>query len=480
MLELEIEAGDAPLYVRIADAIRADVVRGRLRAEQKLPGARRLAERLGVHRNTITAAFDELEQQGWVRTESSRGRFVAAMRALPKVHSARDGVPRTAAFPLGPAPPSVRVRPEARYDLAGGLPDPRLYPVDAIGRAYRRAARKSQWLDYGPAEGNPHLRRALADMLASTRALAASEDDLVVTRGSQHAIWLIVRALLEPGDHVAVESYGYRPAWDALRAGGAVLRAIPVDREGIDVQRLAELCEREPIRLVYVTPHHQYPTTVTLSAPRRAALLELARRHRFAILEDDYDHELHYEGRPILPMASRDTSGSVVYVGTLSKVLAPGLRIGWVVAPPPVLARIARWRRLMDRQGDLVVEAAVAELMEEGELQRHAFRMRKTYVARRDVLLDAIARELPDTLQFTVPRGGMSIWAKAPGIDVEAWRARALERDVLLRTAADCAYDGRARPYLRLGFARCDEGEIRTAVQRLARALRSKRARRRD
>ena len=473
MLELEVADGDAPLYVRIADAIRTDVVRGRLRADQKLPGARRLAERLGVHRNTISAAFDELEQQGWLYTEPARGRFVAAMDTLPRIGGARDGVPRTAAFPLGPAPPTPRMPMVGRYDLAGGLPDPRLYPHDAIGRAYRRAARKSALLDYGPPEGNPDLRRALADMLSSTRALSATGDDLVVTRGSQHAIWLIMRALLEPGDAVAIESYGYRPAWDALRAGGAALRPIPVDDEGLDVDRLAELCEREPIRMVYVTPHHQYPTTVTLSASRRAALLDLARRHRFAVLEDDYDHELHYEGRPILPMASRDTSGSVIYVGTLSKVLAPGLRIGWVVAPPPVLTRIARWRRLMDRQGDHVVEAAVAELMDDGELQRHAFRMRKTYVARRDVLLDAVERHLPGVLEYRVPRGGMSIWAHAPEVDVEAWRARALEREVVLRTAADCAYDGRARPHLRLGFARCDEGELRTAVARMARALKA-------
>lgn len=469
-MELAIESGETPLYVRIADAIRRDVVRGRLRADQKLPGARRLAQQLGVHRNTITAAFDELEQQGWVRTEPARGRFVAELTST-RVAPEREGVPRTAAFPLGPPPPSVRVLPSARYDLAGGLPDPRLYPTDAIGRAYRRAARKARWLDYGPPAGNPELREALAQMLSSTRALSATGEDVVVTRGSQHAIWLIVQALIEPGDQVAVESYGYRPAWDALRAGGATLRPIRVDEEGLDVDQLAQLCERERIRLVYVTPHHQYPTTVTLSAPRRAALLELARRHRFAILEDDYDHELHYEGRPILPMASRDTSGSVVYVGTLSKVLAPGLRIGWVIAPPPVVSRITKWRRLMDRQGDLAVEAAVAELMEDGELQRHAFRMRKTYVARRDVLLDSVQRHLPDILEFRVPRGGMSIWAHAPTIDVEAWRTRALDHGVRLRTAADCAFDGRARPYLRLGFARCNEGELRTAVRKLAKAL---------
>lgn len=470
-IELEVdEAASAPLYVRIADALRRDIVRGRLEAGQRLPGARSLAARLTVHRNTVTAAYDELEQQGWLRTEPARGRFVLAP-GPQRVLDEREAVPRVATYALGAPPPAQRPVVAGELDLAGGLPDPRFFPTEALGRAYRRAVARGRWLDYGPPEGNPELRAALAQMLSATRGLAARAEDVLVTRGSQHALWLASRALLSPNDHVAVESYGYRPAWQALRATGATVHAVPVDAGGMDIDRLAALCARHRIRAVYVTPHHQYPTTVALAAPRRAALLELARRHRFAIFEDDYDHELHYEGRPLLPLASRDTSGSVVYIGTLSKVLAPGLRIGYVVAPPAVLARLAAWRYVMDRQGDLAVEAAVAELMEEGEVPRHVHRMRKAYGARRDALLDALERSLPGVLSFTVPRGGMSIWAQAPGVDVERWRARCQARGVALRVASDFAFDGRARPWLRLGFARCTEGELRDAVERMRRAL---------
>lgn len=469
--ELEVEGGAAtPLYVRIADALRRDIVRGRLEAGRRLPGARSLAGRLGVHRNTVSAAYDELEQQGWLRTEPARGRFV-----LPpgpqRGADGREAVPRVATYALGQSPPTPREPITAELDLAGGLPDPRFYPTEALGRAYRRAIAGGRGLDYGPAEGHPALREALAEMLSATRGLAARADDVLVTRGSQHALWLVGRALLTPGDHVAVESFGYQPAWQALRAAGATLHPIRVDASGMDIERLATLCARQRIRAVYLTPHHQYPTTVALAAPRRAALLELARRHRFAILEDDYDHELHYEGRPLMPLASRDTSGSVIYLGTLSKILAPGLRIGYVVAPPAVLARLTAWRSVMDRQGDLVVEAAVAELMQEGELSRHVFRMRKAYGARRDALLDAIDRSLPGVLSFTVPRGGMSIWAEAPGVDVDRWQARCLARGVALRVASDFAFDGKARSRLRLGFARCAEGELRDAVARMRRAL---------
>lgn len=236
------------------------------------------------------------------------------------------------------------------------------------------------------------------------------------------------------------------------------------------MEALERLCARTSLHGVYVTPHHQYPTTPVLSAPRRTRLLRLARKYRFAIIEDDYDYELHYSGRPVLPLASRDSAGSVVYLGSLSKVLAPGLRLGFVVAPPPVLERFAGWRELIDRQGDLAVEQAVAELMEDGEVQRHAHRIRRIYGAQRDALLDAVTRDVP-MLSVRIPSGGMSVWAEAKGVDVESWKERAAQRSVRIRTAREFAFDGRTRSALRLGFARHTEGELNDAVRRLKQAL---------
>src|SRR6185436_7204697 len=185
---------------------------------------------------------------------------------------------------------------------------------------------------------------------------------------------------------------------------------LPVDEHGLVVDALAELCARERVRAVYVTPHHQYPTTAVLAPGRRIALLELARAQRIAILEDDYDHEFHYEGRPVLPLASADRSGCVVYLGTLSKILAPGLRIGFVVAPPPVVERLSHLRMFADRQGDNLAEYAVAELLEDGEVQRHARRSRKLYQQRRDALASALRKRLGTAVSFQVPSGGSALW----------------------------------------------------------------------
>jgi GntR family transcriptional regulator/MocR family aminotransferase len=298
-------------------------------------------------------------------------------------------------------------------------------------------------------------------MISQTRALAAGPDDVLVTRGSQMGIDLFARTLLRPGDVVAVEEIGYRPAWEAMRNAGAKLVPVPIDEHGLRVDALPRR-----LRAVYVTPHHQFPTTVTLSAARRLELLALAERHRFAILEDDYDHEFHYEGRPVLPLASADRAGSVVYIGTLSKVLAPGLRIGYVVAPRPVLERIVAHRLYVDRQGDQTVEHAVAELLEDGAVQRHVHRARRIYQARRDFLVDALRRRFDGVLSFAPPSGGIAIWARA-SCDVEAWAARALANRLMVQTGRRFMFDGHARPFLRMGYAGLNEAEMKEALRRL-------------
>jgi GntR family transcriptional regulator / MocR family aminotransferase len=292
---------------------------------------------------------------------------------------------------------------------------------------------------------------------------------VVVTRGSQMGLDLLARAMLCPGETVAVEALGYRPAWDALRLAGARLVPVPVDAEGLQVEALEKLLRRTPLRAVYLTPHHQYPSTVTLSAARRLALLQLARRHRVLLIEDDYDHEFHYEGRPVLPLASADEAGVVASIGTLSKVLAPGLRLGFVVAPTLLAERLVRLRAVMDRQGDHPMEATVAELLEEGELQRHVRKMRGVYRARRDALLQALTQQLSGALTWEAPSGGISVWArlKRP-LDVERWLTRAQARGVSVNPGARYTFDGREPGALRLVFARYTPVELARAVDVLA------------
>lgn len=471
--------GGPPVFLQIARAV-SDAVRvGRLRPGQRLPGSRRMAEALGVHRNTVLAAYAELTAEGWIDAAHGRGTFVSlAIPDDPPRSAARRGAtPRRTGFPLSAtaggrfARPTARPAPRGTLVLAGGVPDLRLVARAPLWRAYRRVLSRApaELLGYGDPRGHLRLRAALAEMLAATRGLAAGADDVVVTRGSQMALHLVARALISPGDLVAVEAFGYRPAWEALRSAGARVVAVPLDGDGIDVDRLRAIALRQRLRAVYVTPHHQYPTTVAMSPARRLALLALARERGVAVIEDDYDNEFHYQGRPILPLASADTAGSVVYLGTLSKVLAPALRIGYLVAPPAVAQRVTAIRAITDGQGDPLTECAVAELIEDGEIQRHARRVRGIYRARRDALAAALGRMLAGALSFQVPPGGMALWAAARrGIDVDGWATRARAAGVIFSTGREFALDGRPRPFLRLGYAQRSEAEITEAVRRMA------------
>jgi GntR family transcriptional regulator/MocR family aminotransferase len=475
------DGGATPLFARIARSVVDDVLRGRLRAGDALPGSRTLATELGVHRNTVLAAYDALRAEGWVETVAASATRVALTLPVRKPRRfsssapVRAGLPEQPHFALGSSPPAREwERPANAVALYGGVPDLRLFPADLFARALRRVLRtqRASVLDYGAPHGHPWLRESLATMVSSLRGVAAREENVLVTRGAQQAVDLCARALVRPGDVVAVESLGYAPSWQALRAAGAELVPVRVDRDGIDIEALEALCARRSVRAVYVTPHHQYPTGACLSPARRLALLRVARTHRIAVIEDDYDHEFHYEGRPVLPLASADPDGAVVYIGTLSKLLAPGLRVGFVVGPSALVELLARHRAHVDRQGDRATEAALATLIDEGELSRHARRARVAYAERRDAFVTALREHAGEGLRFEPPRGGMAVWARiagARGADALVHEARG--RGVLLQSTRGYCYDGRDRPWVRLGFAAHEPRVLRDAARALAAAL---------
>jgi GntR family transcriptional regulator/MocR family aminotransferase len=469
-----------PIFTQIANAVVADIRRGRLQPGAVMPGTRVLARTLGVHRNTVIAAYGELTAEGWITTETGRGTFVAQTlpeprprRFAPVARSSRTEPVQT--FELGPGIvvdrcPSSEA---ATYNLCG-WPDLRLVPTKPLARAWRRAieGRSRQALSYGEAEGHPRLRAALASMLSATRGLVLDESHVLVTRGTQGALAIIAHALLRPEDVVAVEDPGYRRAWQVLSMTGARLVPIPVDAQGLSTDDLSRAAETQRVRAVFVTPHHQFPTTVTLSAQRRLRLLELARQHRFAIIEDDFDHEFHYDGRPILPLASADESGTVIYVGSLSKTLAPGLRLGYIAAPHDVIAHMTHYRALLDTQGDRVLESAVAELLEDGEVQRHVRRVRRIYHVRRDATAALLKNELGDAVSVVKPVGGTAFWVRvAADVDLDRWRRVAADRDVIIETGDRFAFDGRPLPYIRIGYAGYRETEMAEAIRLLAVAL---------
>jgi GntR family transcriptional regulator/MocR family aminotransferase len=425
----------------------------------------------------VLAAFRELQAEGWIEAACN----ITRVSGTPP----KDRLDRGRARPdrLGfelPTPPSPALDPALVSEpvppgtlvFNTGQPDLRLLPIPLLARAYGRALRTRALLSYGDPKGEPRFRAALAGLLSGVRGLAAQADRLLVTGGSQMGLDLVARTLLRPGDRVAVENPGYAPAWVAFRAAGAVLVPVPVDEGGLCVDALAAELERGPLRAVYCTPQHQFPTTVTLEAARRQRLLELAEAGRFAVIEDDYDFEFPFDGSVMLPLAGMDTAGVVVYLGTLSKVLAPGLRLGFATGPAPFLDAVALHRRAADRQGGQVQERAVAELIEDGELQRHVRKMFRTYLARRDALAEALREHLDGVVDFRLPGGGMSLWVRVdPAVDLDAWTARALDRGVAFERACQFEFHGRPLQALRMGFASLQEDELREGVRRMKEAL---------
>jgi GntR family transcriptional regulator/MocR family aminotransferase len=465
-------ASREPVYLQIVRAVVEGIQRGRLVAGDPVPGIRTLAEQLDVSRNTVMAAYRELQAQGWLTLTQRSGTTVAAR--LP-VHAA-------AARPAGGAGFDLRDATETKGPAAGadllqvatGNPDPRLLPSAALAQAYRRALtlNKGAALAVDDPQGHPRLRAALAAMLASTRGLATDPGRLLVTRGSQMALYLVAQALLRPGDVVAVEALGDRNAWEAFTRAGARCLPVPVDEEGLSLDALESLAASTPLRAVLVTPQRQYPTLVALSPERRARLLALAERQGIALLESDLDSEFQFEGRPVPPLAAQDRAGVVVHLGTLSKVFSPGLRLGYLHGPAALVAQVKAVRAVLDRQGDPVLERAMAELMEDGEIQRHLNRMHPVYRLRRDALCAALSRELGGAVEVTAPPGGLALWVRVRGdVDVDAWSSRAIERGVAFQAGRRFAFDAAPVQALRLGFSNYEEARIAEVARRMAAAL---------
>jgi len=245
-----------------------------------------------------------------------------------------------------------------------------------------------------------------------------------------------------------------------------------VDDEGLEVGALVALLKSQKVRAVYVTPHHQFPTNTVMTAARRKRLAALSLEHGFAIIEDDYDHEFHYEGRPEPPIAADPDGANVLYLGSLSKILAPGLRMGFIVASAPLMERLVALRLASDMQGDAAVEYAIAELFEDGELLRHLRRMRTLYARRRDALATGLARRLGSVLTFRVPSGGMALWVRvADEVDIARWEQAGRALGVLFKGAGMLDFAGRDLQFLRLGFTYHDEDELTEAALRMARTL---------
>jgi GntR family transcriptional regulator / MocR family aminotransferase len=471
-----------PMYLQIVHALVTEIRRGRLGPGAALPGSRELAESLAVNRKTVVQAYAELEAQGWVQCEATRGTFVSAQ--LPAIEPGDSIGPAAGRLPdapefrvLGAAPRIPVLLPEpGMLQFDDGAPDSRDVPINALARAYRRALWKLSRrgaLSYGDPRGHPQLRAAVSSMLNLDRGLSTTSEQVCITRGSQMAIFLIARVLAARDDAVVLEELSYPPARESFHAAGAEVIAAGLDAQGLRVDELEKICRRKRVRAVYLTPHHQFPTTVLLPPDRRLRLFALAAQFGFAIVEDDYDHEFHFSHQPMLPLASADPHGRVVYIGSMSKLLSPSLRLGYVAAPTAVIDRIAAEITMIDRQGDQAIEVAVAELIELGEIHRHARKVLQIYGERRALMAKLLGEAFDERVAFTLPEGGLAVWLRfEAGVDLARLAELARAEHVRFLPGAAFSTDGRPVQGIRLGFASLNEAELRRAIDRLSAAYR--------
>ena len=464
-----------PLYMQIIHALIHEIQRGRLLPGAALPSSREMAATLGVNRKTIVQAYEDLIAQGWLRSAGTRGTIVS--ESLPAVEL-RRGHPGLAEGVHGPSvaeysfkhAADVHVLTPQWLKLDEGSPDGRLFPAEVLVRGYRnaiaRASRENRLL-YGDPRGSPLLRQALADMLRIERGVVAEPDNICVTRGSQMGLYLVARALVQPGDVVLVEALTYQPAMALFRDRGANVLPVALDEQGVCVEDVERLCRSHRVRAIFLTPHHQFPTTVALQPDRRLQLLQLARQFAFAVIEDDYDHEFHFEFQPLLPMASYAPE-RVIYVGSLSKLVLPALRIGYVVAPTEVINSVAQEVMMLDGMGNVMTEDAAAELITTGEVRRRSRKVAQIYARRRKTFARALATELAGLANFDMPDGGLAFWLRFPDQQLlDRIEARAPAHKVWIAPSHSyVAQPGIARG-LRFGFASLNEREALEALRRV-------------
>jgi len=415
------KSSERPVYLQLCDAVISEIKHGIIKPGTKMPGTRLMAEELELNRQTVVKAYEELYAQGWIELVQSKGTFVS--EHLPEVKPRSISEEKFQSANSDKAGFQFRINPLIHNPASTNRnvigfhdgPDVRTVPADLLSRTYKSVMnRKSSklLLSYIDPKGTMPVRKAISEYLNGSRGLQTEENNILVTRGTQMALFMLAQVLFSPGDVLVTADIGYRYAELTFMHAGAKMVRVPVDKDGIDVEALEATCKRKKIRAIYITSHHHYPTTVTLSASRRMKLLHLAEKYRFIVIEDDYDYEFHYESSPILPLASADRCGMVVYIGSFSKTITPSIRMGYIAATPDLINEITKLRMLVDGQGEAVMEQVIAELLNEGEIRRHLKKAMKIYKERRDFICGILEKEFANVIDFTIPLGGLSIWAK--------------------------------------------------------------------
>jgi DNA-binding transcriptional MocR family regulator len=471
---------------KLKEALLGQIRVGKLRAGDRLPPTRILADDLNLNRGTVSSAYDELVAEGVLSAHVGRGTYVEGLpaeKAGPNGGPFRwtdhfsdvEAVPREREL-LAQA--SRRAGPDM-ISFAGLVPDESLYPVRALGQALGQVLEEegAPLLAYGPPGGHDAFVDFLRRYLAEERGVVQGENELLVVNGSQQALDLLARAFVRPGDTVLVEEPSYFGALEIFRGYGARLVGVPVDDQGMTVSGLETTLTRERPKLIYVMPTFQNPTGSTLPASRREELVRLAARYHVPIIEDDFDGELYFDEAPPRPLKSLPGSDPVIYIGTPSKMLFPGLRIGWVAGAEPVIKRLSRIKQVSDLSGSPLLQAALARFAEAGELKKHMPVVRKAYGRRMRRLLSALEEHMPGGVTWTRPKGGLSILISLPsGIDATEILPQAIERGVMF-TPGRLFFVSDGANHLRLSIGRVSEDAIEPGARRLGEVIREALAR---
>lgn len=460
-LALQLDPTIKSMYLRLADGIRKAISNGQLMPCEKLPSARELANSFQINRHTVMAAYHELIAQGWL--ESIERKHYQVAQRLPIETSKTATSPslkdRRFQWPIRPAldiDSPTKPATEYQINLAGGMPDINLFPFKEF-KGYMSQSllnAKVQHLGYGNNQGTSQFIEQVQTYLRRVRSI--TDKQVIAVNGTQEALFLLAQVLIKPGDQIAVESLGYQPAWDAFKTAGAKLVGIKQHRKGIDVTHLKEMIIKGNIKMIYLTPLHQYPTTVTMPIEERMEIYALAVKYGIIIVEDDYDHEFHYDSQPLAPMAANDPSGQVIYLATFSKIMFPGCRIGCMAVDPSLVPALLKYRSIINHKTNTLLQDAIALWMKDGAFERHLRRMTKTYRQRRENLVELLSdyQQQGFDLDYYIPAGGMALWLdiKENASELEEY---CLQQDIYIQTEGRFHLERKndQNRFIRLGFA---------------------------
>ncbi len=483
-MDLRVDrTSSVPLYLQISGGIKGLILSGRLPDGFLLPPERRLAESLGVNRTTVVSAYQQLKADGFVAAHVGRGTAVLARRTaepedrpvqpLPWRQLMRDGVAREP----DPMVRDLLALTERRdvISLAVGLPAPGLIPVADMKRIHARllAEKGGDIFLHSPTEGVTAFREAVCRHMVS-RGIQCAVPEVLITSGSQQGLDLLIRTYMAPGDAVVVEEPSYFGALEAFRGGQARLLGVPADRDGMRTDLLENLLARRRPKFIYTLPTFQNPSGAVLSLERRRRLLELAYRYQVPVIEDDPYSDLRYEGDAVPSLKALDRHGYVIYLSSFSKILFPGLRLGWIAAPRTVVRQLALTKQSVDLHSNTPGQWMVERFISEGLFARHLDAVRKEYALRRDAMTGALETEAPEEFTWHRPEGGLYVWCDFPeSVSQSALLQKAAEEHVAFLPGASSFVDEPTRNHVRLNFTYCEPAAIREGVSRLMRAYRA-------